>query len=244
MKRVTLTTLLCLLLLPLGTHAQDKKTENRLTDEAELSYVATGGNTNVVTTAFKNTLKYKFSRRLLGTWKAGALKSKTDDVMTAERYFTEQRLDYAFSKRFYSYLDTGWLSDEFAGVDPRYYGGLGAGYKILKGPKHFLIGELGAISVREVYIDDTSNNFLDGRVFSEYIYALTKKNKFTQSIEYLTNITEGKDYRVNTETAVTASLNSIFSLKVSYTRKYDNMPVPSTLDDTDTIFSVALVVNY
>ena len=102
MQRLLFTVLLFSLSFPYTILAQEPDSEKRLTDEAEFSYVSTGGNTDVVTMAVKNTLKYKFSRRLLGTWKAGALRSETDNALTAERYFTELRLDYAFSKRFYS----------------------------------------------------------------------------------------------------------------------------------------------
>jgi putative salt-induced outer membrane protein len=49
---------------------------------------------------------------------------------------------------------------------------------------------------------------------------------------------------LNSETAVLSSLSDYFSLKTSYVIKYDNEPVPKTLDDTDTILAVALVVNF
>ena len=46
------------------------------------------------------------------------------------------------------------------------------------------------------------------------------------------------------KTAVISGLVDYLSLKASYTIKYDNQPVPSTLEETDTVLAITLVVNF
>src|SRR5512143_3288809 len=110
-----------------GSSAEEKA----LSDEGELSYVQTDGNTKVTTLAAKNLAKYKFSKTLTGNWKIGAMSAETDNEKTAENYFTDLKLDYQNTPRLYSFINAGWLQNKFTGVDERVYGGVGAGYKFL-----------------------------------------------------------------------------------------------------------------
>ncbi len=221
--------------------AEEKKA---FSDEGELSYVQTSGNTEVTTLAAKNQAKYRFTESILGTWKAGALYSKTSGTTTAENYFTDLKLDYQNTARLYSFVNAGWMRDRFTGVDERLYGGLGEGCKFLDGPHNFLVGEVSLLYVSDRYVNDTRKSYLSGRAFAKYTYAFTEKDKFSQSVEYLHNFEDAKNYVVNSETAVIASLTSIFSLKSAYVVKYVNEPVPDTLKKTDSMLTVALVVNY
>jgi len=218
--------------------------EEKWSDQAELSFVDTGGNTDVTSLSAKNLLKYKFSDELQAAWKLGALYGQNDGEKNAESYFSNLRLDYLFTEHLYSFINAGWSKDKFAGFDSRYYVGPGTGYKFLAGPKHFLLAEVGLNYVNEQYIDDTDKEYLGGRAFAEYEYAFMDKNKFSQSMEYLHDFDDSENYNVNSETALISALSDYLSLKTSYSVKYDNKPVPSTLKDTDTILSVTLVVNF
>lgn len=233
-----------LLLLAAGPVPAEEAPKKALSDEAELSFVDTSGNTDTTTFAFRNTLKYRFTEAVLGTWKLGALYGKEKGVKSAERYGTELRLDYLFTERVYTFAYGGWFKDPFAGIDARYYGGIGAGYKFLTGPVHTLAGELGLTYTSEEYTDGTDEGYLGGRAFAEYRYAITEKNRFTQSVEFLYDFDDSDNYQGNSETAVVATLTDLFSLKASYVVRYSNRPVPATLDDTDTTLSMALLFTY
>src|SRR5512135_3628965 len=56
--------------------------EKKWSDEGELAYVNTSGNTKVTNLAVKNQVKDQFTKRVLGTWKLGALTAETDNVKT------------------------------------------------------------------------------------------------------------------------------------------------------------------
>jgi len=212
-------------------------------DQAELSFANTTGNTKTTSLAGKNQLTYKFTPKAVGSWKLGGLYSKDEGQTTAENYATELRFDDLYTERIYSYALAGWNKDRFAGIDQRYYGGVGAGYKFFLGPRHFLAGEAGMNYTKEDYIDGTDSGFLTGRAFAKYEYLIRGKNKFTQSLEYLYDFSDSAHYRVISETALVAALTDVFSMKAGYTVRYDHKPVPRDLKRTDTVMSIALVVN-
>jgi putative salt-induced outer membrane protein len=221
-----------------------EKDQRKLTDEAELSFVDTGGNSDLVSLSAKNLLKYTFSETLNGTWTLSALYGESDGVKNAESYSTEIRLEHLITEKLFSALIAGWLKDEFSGIESRYYVGPALGYKFLTGLKHSLEGELGVNYVTEEYTDHTDEDYMQGRAFGKYEYAFTKKNKFSQSLEFLYDFEESENYNINSETALISALSDYLSLKASYEIKYDNEPVPATLEETDTILSLTLVVNF
>ncbi len=245
MKKLTfLFMVLCIISVVSSSSFAEEKKAKPLSDEGEVSYVKTDGNTQVTSLAAKNLLKYQFNEQWLVSWKAGALNAETAHVKTAENYFTDLKLDYLITPRFYSFVIGGWQQNRFAGIDEHLYGGLGAGYKFLDGPKHFLVGELAVLYVSDKYTDNTKKDYPSGRAFAKYIYAFTEKNKFSQALEYLNDFDDSENYKVNSETALISALNDILSLKAAYLVNYTNAPVPATLKKKDTTTTVALVLNY
>jgi putative salt-induced outer membrane protein len=222
-------------------HAEDTPAKNWKV-ESDLSYVQTTGNTEVLTLAFKNLLEYTFSEKLKGAWNLQALNVETDGEQTAERYYTDLRLDYLFSDRFYGYVLGSWLTDEFAGFDARYALGPGAGYKILVGPKNFLLVEAGLSYAHEDYVAADTADFAEGRAFGQYEYAFTEKNRLSLSSEFLQDLDDTDNYKLNSEAAITSALNDILSLKVAYEVRHQNRPIPAELEETDTVFGAAVVV--
>jgi len=249
MKQMNLIGFLTIMALTFAmlAHAEESPA-NKFKDEAELSYVQTGGNTKVVSFSAKNLLTYQATENFKLDWTVQALFAEAeidgDTEKTAERYATELRLEYALTERFYTAAYGGWLQDEFAGIDDRYYVGPALGYKVLIGPKHFLRTEAGVDYVKEYYVDDTDDGYMRGRAFGEYAFALTEKTRFSQSVEYLHSFDDSDNYNMNSETALTTALSDKLSLKTSYIVNYDNQPVPEALDETDTVLAVTIIVNF
>lgn len=227
-----------------GLAYAEEPSDKKWKDEAQFIYVQTGGNTEVTTLAFKNMLEYKFSKPLVGVWNISALNTKHDGEQTAERYFTDLRLDYLFTEHLYAYILGTWLKDEFAGFKNRYTMGPGAGYKILIGPKHFLVAEAGVAYAEEDYVVDKEERFAEGRAYGKYEYAFTEKNRFYLDSEYLHDFDDNSNYKSNSEVAVISALTDIISLKLGYEVRYQNRPVPAELEKTDTLFGAAIVVTY
>ena len=239
--------LIAVLLISIGlvtnTYGEDEK-KKKWSDEAELSFVQTDGNTNVTTFAFGNTLKYQFSEKLDALWTLRALYGETDGQRNAENYRTELRGNYLINQRIYSYGQIGWFKDVFAGFDQGYSGGAGVGYKFLEGPKHFLNGEAGLNYTKEEYVDGTEDDFPEARAFGKYEYAFNERNRFSQILEFLDDLTDSNKYKFLSETAVIAQLSNSLSLKVSYEIRYNSKPVSSDLEKSDTLLSAAIVANF
>ncbi len=90
-----------LLLLGLNAHAVYAEPP-KVSDTAELSYVDTGGNSELRSLMVNNLLKYPVSERAGIDWKLHALYGETAGVKSAERYLTELRGTYQVSDRMYS----------------------------------------------------------------------------------------------------------------------------------------------
>ncbi len=233
---------ICVLVLTLVVSkawADDKNWGN----QTELSYVESDGNSEVTTFAGKNILTVKQGEQLVYTWDVEALYGESDGQRNSERYSTRLRGDYLFTQRCYAALMVGWHKDSFAGIDDQYYAGGVAGYKLLLGPKNLWLAEAGLDYVGDEYTDNTERDYARARAFSEYQYLFTEKNRFLQSVEYLYDFDESDNYNINTVTSVSSALNDALSLKASYEIRYDNEPVPGTLDDTETLLTIALVIN-
>ncbi len=222
------------------------KEEKRFSNETNFALVNTTGNSEVLTVAGKNEMKYKFTDKWSGSWVVGALYGKSDGDKNAERYFTDLRADYSINERWYAYGLGTWFRDKFAGFDQRLSIGPGVGYKFLIGPKHFLLAETGLNYAYEDYTDSDENNadFLEGRLFGKYEWAFTEKTKFSQALEYLQSFKESSMRRLNSETALVTAITDTLALKISYSIFYNNDPRPSDLDDTDTILATSLVITY
>jgi putative salt-induced outer membrane protein len=234
--------LVLLIFLVLGSDAF--ALEKKWSDAGEISFVDTGGNSNLTTLSAKNLVKYRFSEKVEGSWKIGALYGTSDNVTNSENYMTELRADYLFTNQLYAALIAGWLKNTFAGIDARYYVGPSVGYKFLTGPRHSLKSEASLNYTREEYTDNTHGEYLSGKVFALYEYSFSDKNKFSQSVEYIYDFSNAANYNMNSVTAIISALSDNLSLKSSYEVKYDNEPVPSTLDKTDTILGLTLLINY
>ena len=222
--------------------AEEKKDEKVLTDVAELSFVDTGGNTNVTNLSAHNTLKYVPTSKFAVTWGVNLLFAETEGEKTAERYFTDIRLDYNVYVQFYSFGLVSWLQDELAGIDDRYNSAAGLGYHWLTGPKQLLMTEAGLTYTIEEFIDGTDNEYLGGRAYGKYTYLYSEKTQLYTWGEYLYDFEESENYMVNAEAGILTSVSDMLSLKASYQLKYDNEP-PKGATETDTTVAVTLVAN-
>jgi putative salt-induced outer membrane protein len=224
--------------------AQEGQASKRLRNQAEFAAVATSGNSDMRTLSFKNRLEYDFSDRVMGTWDLSALYGRQDGQKNAERYTTDLRADYSLDGPVYLFVMGGWLQDEFAGFNNRYYIGPGVGRSFMDGPYHYLKGEVGLNWAREEYVGADSEDFLEGRGFGLYEYAFSDRSRFLQSLEYLQDFNDTDNFKIISHTAVTAALTRLIAIRIGYEIRYQNRPITSDIKETDTILSASLVFNY
>ncbi len=208
----------------------------------EFSFVSANGNTKSQTLSGKDTFGYtwsKFALELTG----GALNAKDKGVSTAEKYNAGEKLDYKLSEQNYVYEKTDWDKDRFSGVKSRWDSSLGLGRAFIKDARNLLTGEAGGGYLAEDRYDEPKNYFTTGRLYSKYVFTISKTSSFSQDAEYLHNFDHPKDFRAATETALTAAISAHFSMKASYTWKYVGVPPPG-FGRNDTTTGVALVATY
>ena len=78
------------------------------------------------------------------------------------------------------------------------------------------------------------------RLFAGYDNQLSDAVKFNAGVEYLQNVTETENARLNIDLGLTSQLNSDFSLATTLSIDYDNNPLPG-IEKTDVVTALNLV---
>ena len=135
--------LLPLLLLMLATTAAAQtpapapEPPPRWERKAEVSLVATTGNTDTQTVGLGGSLVWRPDPWMTEA-RVAFIRSEADDVETARSFTAILRQSRILTPRVDVFGRIGFLSDEFAGVDARTTVDGGVGYKLLLGPVHTL----------------------------------------------------------------------------------------------------------
>jgi putative salt-induced outer membrane protein len=223
--------------------AEEAPPEKPWKNAAEVSVVNANGNSRATTTSAKNLFEYNWGKVSLLQLEGAALGARDSGGVTAENYMAREKVTWKIYGRNYVYEQFKWDKDRFAGIANRYDASAGLGRLILDLPKDKLNGELGGGYINEERTDAPRNDFASGRAYAKYVHAFTESSSFSQDAEYLHNFENSKGYRLNTETALIASISTHLSLKSSFVWKRNALPPPGAVKD-DTITSMALVINY
>jgi putative salt-induced outer membrane protein len=242
--QITTLTLLLAVTALVKIWADDTAPPKAWKDTGELSVVSTNGNSKATTTSAKDTFNYNWSKATLELV-GGGLGSSSGNQVTAEQYNASEKVTYPLTenKKNYVYEKGGWDKNRFAGYRNRWDGSGGYGREILALSSDTLVGEIGEGYVNEERIDAPRNDFASTRAYAKFTQILSATAQFTQDAEYIHDDSDRKDYRLNTETALIASLSTHLALKASYKWNRVGQP-PMGIGKDDTTTSVALVVNY
>jgi len=176
------------------------------------------------------------------TLKAGGLYSRSDGTDTAESANASGQYDYFHTADTYSLYSLLAEHDAFAGFDYRITGRLGGGHRFIHDDNDQLDGEVGLDYVYE-YAHPDAEDFPAGRLYGKWVHTFREGLVFTQDAEFLDNLSDTADLRVNTLTALEVALSTHLSLKTSVTMNYDTDPVEGKLP-ADIYTATALVVTY
>ncbi len=211
-------------------------------ETAQITYLSANGNTKSTTIGASQLLQY--ARKYIGfELGASALGSSNKQVTTAEQYSAYEKLSWKLNDRNYAFERTGWDKNRFAGIANRIDASAGLGREFIKTPRNNFLFELGGGYVNEQRVKAPRVDFGAGRAFGKYVGTISPTSTFSQSAEYLHNFEDNDDFRVNTETALTASISTNVSMKLAYLWKHVAVP-PPTFGKNDTLTSVAIIFNY
>ena len=93
------------------------------------------------------------------------------------------------------------------------------------------------------------HNYSALREASSWKHSFTKEAYVFQNVEYIPDLQDSNDYRVNTETDLVAPLSAHTAMKFSYVVRFANAPPPNAagtalLQKTDQILSAGIQVTY
>lgn len=263
---------------------EPQKKEKKLgwSDAAELSYVATAGNAEARTLGLRNTLlrvwsnaefileaaalravSSTFTRVAVGPSTASFdLLEDSDSALTAENYLVRGKYGRQISSRFFWYANAGWDRNRFAGIDNRYFGGVGLGNVWFDTDSAKFRTDYGLTVTRQDGVDGLEDTFAGLRLSYDYLRKLTGTTTFISALILDENLEETDDVRTDWVNAVTVAVTKKVGLKVSLRLLADNLPslVPVPLqfprgvptgesvllpaEKLDTIFTVALVLDF
>lgn len=222
--------------------AEEAAPGKKWTETAQVTYLSANGNTKSTTLGVNEAFKYAWDLTALEL-AAAALGSSQNGSTTAEQYNASEKVQRKVSDKNYVFERVAWDKNRFAGVSNRIDASLGLGREVWKSAKNLLTLELGGGYVNEQRVKAPREDFGSGRAYTKWIHTLSETANFSQDAEYLHNFSDQDAFRLNTETALTASITTHFSLKTSFFWKKVNVPPPGFAKN-DTMTSVALIFNY
>ncbi len=237
---------------------EEEAPEPNWKNEVGLSYVGTSGNTD--TSSFG--LDYKGERKPT-PWGLNLIamftRAENDGDVTAEQYLVGVRGLRQLNDRWSLFAGLSWARDPFSGFDNRYIAEAGAEFLAVKTDKHTLSFDAGLtwtsedqITLREVlppadppvYEEDIhAVDWFGGVAGLKWDWAFSKSASLSQRLLYYPNFDDTADWRIASDTAVTASLTRMLALQFSYLVRYRNQPIDD-LEKTDTTTKVSVVLNF
>lgn len=206
----------------------------------DLGFVNTSGNSEVTTFNLGQKLT-----RTAGLWlfaqTAKVIYGETDGSATAESYEAGLRADYIIKERVSAFTLLTYQRNPFAGVAARYAEGVGLSLRAVRAPRDTLSVEGSVSANQERSTADLEKTFAATRAALAYKHLFGTAAFFTQALEWLANLNDSDDQRINSETAFTAPISRQISLKAAYIVRFDNQPEPG-FEDTDRIFTTGVQI--
>jgi putative salt-induced outer membrane protein len=215
---------------------------------ADLGFVSVSGNTSVTTLS----LGEKWIRRI-ARWEfkqdLAAVYGKTDGTETSNLWRASVRGDYGLGGKLALYARTAFDRNKFAGVKSRFAEGLGLVAKVAATDIDQLNVEGGFELTQQDNLDGTNDSFSSLRAASTWKHMFSASAYFFQGVEWLPNLDDSDDYRINSETNVVAPISSRVAMKVSYQLRFDNLPSlnaagTAPLRKSDRILSTGIQVTF
>lgn len=193
-------------------------------NETELTSVVNGGNSVQNTFNFKSINAYAMDKntvKLGGHYtygKAdGELNTRNWDVNTRyERAFTDQKSVFAIVQR---------EENIFANLEYRWNYDFGASVKFLKTKEQELKGEAGYRRTLESSPSGEKVSGTKARIYAEYSRQHNESLYFRLWVEAVPNFSIQDDWQLSFEPSANVTLTNIFSLKLAYLHRYDNLPL-------------------
>lgn len=216
----------------------------QLSNESELAYVQTGGNSDVQTANAKTVNTYSWVTNKV-TFGGHYIYGETNNGVSARNWDANGKYEKAVSSHLSFTAGEVIEGNRFTGIKTRYNSDIGAKYYFIKTDLKTFFSELGyryTIEDRYAPIENAYDN--KARFYNEWNHKISATVQYKFWLEFVPNFTDSRDYLVNGEASLTSILNSVFSLKVSYLGMYDNRPAFAGFKNYDHTTTTSIVAKF
>ena len=173
------------------------------------------------------------------TAKAIFAQAESEGELSARSFAGLFRASRALDERLSIYGQYDFLRDVFAGVEHRHVVEGGASYLAVDAAPHRLRFDGGLGYLYEERPDDHFDSFTL-TLAAAYRLAFSETSQLTYEPRFLLPLADTSAWKFDQGVALTAALNSIFSLKLSHTLRYSAAP-PEGFEKTDRILAISVV---
>ncbi len=202
------------------------------------------------------------ARRVVGTPDNFTLIEDETTETTAENYFLRARYARDITDTLFWYVGGGWERDRFAGIDNRYSTGAGIGLTHFDEDARRFKTTYGVTFTRQEDLSGFEDEFAGLQFTWLYFRQFNETTEYGNDLVLDYNLDETDDWRGDMTNWLAVNMTDRLALKLSLQLKYDNLPsaqlvalesalpqfvgveVPVPLDELDSIFSVAMVINF
>lgn len=240
-----LTPVLACLLAARPLSAQKPDSVKAKTDTTKLSFglglVTTGGNTSVTTFNFGNNFSY-ISRPWVFSEAASMVYGSTHDTVNNDQYHLLLRVDHGVHDGVSAYVFGTFDRDRFAGFASRYQEAAGFAWKAVEQPMELVTLEAGAQETQQRDLGTGATaSFTAARADVTYRHGFNKTAYAQEAAEVLPDLQHSKNLRIDSATDLVAPLSTVFSIKVGYVIRFDNLPHPG-FKKTDRILTTGVQI--
>ncbi len=244
MDRHTVGVALALLGLAATTQARAQdETPDPVKFTIDAGFANTSGNSNITTITAGQSFSYTAGQFVLSQ-AFDVLFNRTDDSTTAEAYKGNVRGDRTFgsAQRLALFLDLRGSRNRFAGIARRFEQALGLTYDVVKTEKNVIAVEGAATLVQQRGTNGLDKNFPAALAGARYLHYFTPDATLTVTGEYIPNLENGDDYRLNGQAKILAPLSGKIAISLSYLIRFDNEPEPG-FQKTDKFFTTGIQIS-
>jgi len=209
---------------------------------AELAYVGTSGNSSTKTLSLGAehlfrpdgwTIRNKFL----------SVNSTSEGATTAESLNYIFRAEHTINARVSAFGDYRYFDNEPAGVAHRNSVAGGVLFKLVEQARQSLTADTGIGYLNEQRIGSADISTATWEAGALYKLKLSANSDLSNEARLLTSFDNSDDWRAVNAFALTAKINSLFSLKFANVVRYSHFP-PAGFKTTDTTTSIALVASF
>ncbi len=192
----------------------------------------------------------EYSAAFAGNYARGAASAAEPTETTVENLQGKVRYDRFLSDEWSLFAAETARKDRFQGLDLRLNFDPGVAYYFFDIDKHRLWAELGYDLQYDIRNDDAiaaapepvskTEVRHSARAFIGYKNDLNEAVRFNTGLEYLQDVIDTENWRLNWQAGLTSAIAGNFSLATTFNLSYDHNPLPG-VENTDTTTALSLV---